>query len=58
MRDRLNELASQNGRSANAEIVARLQRALNPTENAELDAVRQAVREELMAYFGTVRKPG
>jgi len=47
MRDELNRLAAANGRSANAEIVARLQASLSPTDNPEVGVIRDMVREEL-----------
>jgi hypothetical protein len=49
MRDQINEIAAQNGRSANAEIVARLQASLAEAENISIEAVRQVVREEIRA---------
>jgi len=47
MRDELNRLAAANGRSANAEIVARLQASLSPADNPEVGVIRDMVREEL-----------
>jgi hypothetical protein len=49
MRDKINEIAAQNGRSANAEIVARLERSLVLGLELDIHAVRAAVREELRA---------
>lgn len=51
MRDRINELAASNGRSANAEIVARLERSLSPDDSPDLAALRAVIREELAAAF-------
>lgn len=48
MRDQINDLAAENGRSANAEIVARLQASMESAP-LSLEAVRQAVREEVRA---------
>jgi len=48
MRDRINELASDNGRSANAEIVARLAASMTQ-DGVSLDSLRQIVREEVRA---------
>jgi len=47
MRDQINEIAARNGRSANAEIVARLQATLAGDDSLSIEAVRQVVREEL-----------
>lgn len=47
MRDKINEIATQNGRSANAEIVSRLERTFTPTETPEVQAIRSVFREEL-----------
>nr|WP_141218217.1 Arc family DNA-binding protein [Bordetella genomosp. 11] len=49
MRDQINEIAAQNGRSANAEIVARLQASMASSEAVGVEALRQAVREEVRA---------
>jgi plasmid stability protein len=47
MRDTLNELAARNGRSANAEIVARLERSLSADDSPEIEAIRNCIRTEL-----------
>lgn len=47
MRDKLKEVAQQNGRSANAEIVARLERTLDPAQSPEVAAMQKAFKEEL-----------
>jgi hypothetical protein len=47
MRDKINEIAAQNGRSANSEIVARLERTLNPAQAPEVQAMQAVFREEL-----------
>lgn len=49
MRDQLHELAEQNGRSANAEIVARLQASIASGGTASLEVLRQVVRQEVRA---------
>lgn len=49
MRDQINEIAAQNGRSANAEIVARLQASMASADVVNLEAVRQVVRDEVRA---------
>lgn len=47
MRDQINEIAARNGRSANAEIVARLQATLAGDDSLSIETLRQVVREEL-----------
>lgn len=49
MREQLNELAAKNGRSANAEIVARLERSLSPDDSPDLAVLRAVIREEVAA---------
>jgi hypothetical protein len=55
MRDQINEIAAQNGRSANAEIVARLQATLAGDNSLSIEAVRQVMREELKAAMSDER---
>lgn len=55
MRDRINEIADRNGRSANAEIVARLQASLDPSDDVGIDAVRRVVREEVRAALADAK---
>lgn len=47
MREKLNRLAAANGRSANAEIVARLQATMAPSQKLDLSSIREVVREEI-----------
>jgi len=55
MRDQINELAAKNGRSANAEIVARLERSMSPDDSPDLAALRAVIREELIAALAIHR---
>ncbi|WP_082988088.1 Arc family DNA-binding protein [Bordetella bronchialis] len=55
MRDQINEIAAQNGRSANAEIVARLQASMASADTTSLEAVRQVVREEVRAALSEAK---
>ncbi|ARP89798.1 hypothetical protein CAL14_05440 [Bordetella genomosp. 9] len=56
MRDKINEIAAQNGRSANAEIVARLERSLDPLQSPDAEALRQIVREEVRAALSQAKR--
>ncbi|WP_427183636.1 Arc family DNA-binding protein [Bordetella bronchialis] len=56
MRDQINEIAAQNGRSANAEIVARLQASMVSADTTSLEAVRHVVREEVRAALAEVAR--
>lgn len=47
MREELAKRAAENGRSANTEIVARLQESLAPDRRLDAAMVREIVREEL-----------
>lgn len=47
MREELNRIADRNGRSANAEIVHRLQQSLSPMDNPDVVAMRECFRAEL-----------
>jgi hypothetical protein len=49
MRNQINEIAAKNGRSANAEIVARLQASLAEADGISTEVLRQVLREELRA---------
>lgn len=55
MRDQINELAAKNGRSANAEIVARLERSLSRDDSPDLVAIRAVIREEVTAALALHR---
>jgi len=55
MRDQINGLAAKNGRSANAEIVARLERSLSLDDSPDLAALRAVIREELTAALSSPR---
>lgn len=45
MREHLNRLADESGRSTNSEVVFQLQRALSPTDNPEAVAMRAYVQK-------------
>lgn len=47
MRDQINAIAERNERSANAEIVLRLQMSLSPTESPEMLMIRECFEREL-----------
>lgn len=47
MRDELNRVALENGRSANAEIVYRLQRSLSPEDTPEVSVLKEHIDREL-----------
>lgn len=47
MREEIGKRAAENGRSANSEIVARLQATLDPPEQLDAATVRAIVQEEL-----------
>lgn len=47
MREELAKRAAENGRSANTEIVTRLQESLSPDRRLDAAVVREIVREEL-----------
>jgi plasmid stability protein len=49
MRDKLKTLAAKHGRSTNSEILDRLERSLATHENAEIEPLRQMIRDELRA---------
>jgi len=54
MREELAKRAAENGRSANTEIVVRLQQSLNPSESPEVAAIREHFDrrfDELMALI-------
>lgn len=51
MRDEINRIAQENGRSANAEIVDRLSWSLDQSQRLTTAGVRQIVREELQALL-------
>ena len=55
MRDQINKLAAKNGRSANAEIVARLERSMSPDDSPDLAALRAVIREEVTAALAIHR---
>jgi len=55
MREKINELARANGRSANAEIVARLERSLSPEDSPDMAALRSVIREEVAAALAVHR---
>lgn len=52
MRDELNRIAAKNGRKTNAEIVMRLERSLDESEEGSI----QALREYLEAEFAAIRE--
>lgn len=47
MRDRINQIAEKNKRSANAEIVLRLERSLSSKDNPDIVAMRECFQAEL-----------
>jgi len=55
MRDLINDLAAKSGRSANAEIVARLEQSLSSDESLDLAGLRAVIREELAAALAAHR---
>ena len=65
MRDEINRIAAENGRSANAEIVLRLQRSLDPALTPEVMAIRDHFDRALEDALNRIgkgsvkkRKPG
>lgn len=56
MRDEINRIAAENGRSANAEIVHRLTVSLEETDTEAAKAVRAAIREEMAALRALIEK--
>lgn len=52
LRDLINKIAAKNGRSANAEIVARLEASFNPESDPAMAMLRTVIREEVARALG------